>query len=336
MAEIAGDFTVELAQYETDLAALRAVREPVFLVEQQVPPELEWDDLDPRSQHVIARDAGGQPIGTGRLTPEHKIGRMAVLPAWRGRGVGEAMLVRLLDLARQLGYLELKLHAQVSAIEFYRRVGFEAYGPRFMEAGIEHQSMRLALEPWVEPEAPPAAAPPPGAQEEPARVPAEVITQRAEREFDSFTECREALLEVLQGAQYKVWIYSRDLDPTLLAGAAMLDEIRRVGLAGRGAELRILLHDPVAAHRARSPLVSLAQRMSSTVHIRQAVEDVDLQYASAFVLNDAGGYLFRPLASRFEGSVSAHGAGRHRQLLDYFRQVWERAVEADELRPMRL
>jgi predicted GNAT family N-acyltransferase len=331
MTDIAG-FTIENADYEADLAALRAVREPVFIVEQQVPPDLEWDELDPCSRHVIARDADGQPIGTGRLTPEHKIGRMAVLPAWRGRGVGEAVLVRLLDLACGLGYVEVKLHAQVTAIEFYRRVGFEPYGARFMEAGIEHQAMRLVLESWGELSATDAAR----MRDDAPRVPADVITQRAEREFDSFTECREALLEVLQGARHKLWIYSRDLDPTLFAGPAMLDEIRRVGLAGRGAELRILLHDPAAAHRARSPLVGLAQRMSSTAQIRQAVEDVDLQYASAFVLNDSGGYLFRPLASRFEGSISPHGPGRHRQLLDYFRQVWERAVEADELRPMRL
>jgi predicted GNAT family N-acyltransferase len=336
MADIAGDFIVRIADYETELGALRAVREPVFIVEQQVPPDLEWDELDPCSQHVLARDADGNPIGTGRLTPEHKIGRMAVLPAWRGRGVGEAMLVRLLDLACGLGYVEVKLHAQVTAIEFYRRVGFEPYGVRFMEAGIEHQSMRLVLESWDHTPAAPTPAVTAPARDEAPRVPAELITQRAEREFDSFTECREAVLEVLQGARHKLWIYSRDLDPTLLAGPAVLDEFRRVGLAGRGAELRILLHDPAAAHRARSPLVGLAQRMSSTVQIRQAVEDVDLQYASAFVLNDAGGYLFRPLASRFEGSVSPHGPGRHRQLLDYFRQVWERAIEADELRPMRL
>jgi predicted GNAT family N-acyltransferase len=331
MTDASGPFTVEIADYEADLADLRAVREPVFVIEQQVPPDLEWDDLDPRSHHVIARDGAGQPIGTGRLTPEHKIGRMAVLPAWRGRGVGEAILTRLIDLAHDLGYVELKLHAQVSAIDFYRRAGFEAYGPRFMEAGIEHQSMRLALAPREAA----AATPAPGLEDAP-RLPADLITQRAEREFDGVDPCRDAFLEVLQGARYKLWIYSRDLDPGLLAGSEMLDEIRRIGLSGRGAEVRILLQDPLAARRSRSPLVALAQRMSSTVQVRQVIEEVDLQYASAFVLNDNAGYLFRPLASRFEGCVSTHGPGRHRQLLDYFRQVWDRAVEADELRPMRL
>ena len=72
-------FHVETIEYASGLAELRTVRETVFVQEQQVPIEEEWDALDPLCTHVIARDAAGQPIGTGRLTPEHKIGRMAVL-----------------------------------------------------------------------------------------------------------------------------------------------------------------------------------------------------------------------------------------------------------------
>jgi predicted GNAT family N-acyltransferase len=138
-------FAVVDADYGRDLAALRAVREPVFVHEQQVPIELEWDDLDPLSEHVLAVDDAGTAIGTGRLTPARKIGRMAVLPAWRGRGVGAALLVRLVARARQLGYRQVALNAQVDAIGFYARYGFVAYGERFEEAGIQHQSMRLDL-----------------------------------------------------------------------------------------------------------------------------------------------------------------------------------------------
>jgi predicted GNAT family N-acyltransferase len=320
MSVPSSDYFVEIADYATDLEALRAVREPVFVVEQQVPIELEWDELDPRSRHVLARDTGGAPIGAGRLTPEHKIGRMAVLPQWRGRGVGAAMLTALTDLARTLGYGEVGLHAQVSAIDFYRRAGFQPYGDRFMEAGIEHQSMRRALEPMASPPRFSMAADP----------------EQQEREFDAFADCRDALLELLRGARRQLWIYSRDLDPTLLNAPEALEEVRRIGLSGRGAELRLLVQDPAAAQQARAPLVPLLQRMSSAVKVRQPVDEVDLQYASAFVLNDVGGYLFRPLASRFEGYFSVRGVGRHRQLLDYFRQVWERAAPADELRVMRL
>ena len=94
------DFQIHFARFDTDLPDLRAVRVPVFIIEQQVPEELEWDDADPLSVHVLAREADGTPIGTARLTPDHRIGRMAVLQPWRGRGVGAAMLETLIQRAR--------------------------------------------------------------------------------------------------------------------------------------------------------------------------------------------------------------------------------------------
>ena len=140
-----GDFTLVIADYARDVPLLRAVREPVFVVEQQVPIELEWDELDPLSVHLLAIDSEGRPIGTGRLTPEQRIGRMAVLSAWRGRHVGAAMLERLIEVARAMGYPAIELHAQVSAESFYARHGFTAYGDVFDEAGIAHVHMRRAL-----------------------------------------------------------------------------------------------------------------------------------------------------------------------------------------------
>src|SRR5690606_36552687 len=94
-------FHVERADWQHDLGALRAVREAVFVEDQHVPLEIEWDDLDERSDHLLARDLDGNAIGTARLTPQRKIGRMAVLRYWRGRGVGSALLQAMLDRARE-------------------------------------------------------------------------------------------------------------------------------------------------------------------------------------------------------------------------------------------
>lgn len=138
-------FQVETADYTRDLEALRTVREAVFVREQKVPLELEWDALDPDCVHVLARDQTSQPIGTGRLSPKHKIGRMAVLANWRGRGVGDALLLALLAAARERDWHEVSLHAQASAIGFYLRHDFLPQGERFIEAGIEHQAMRIEL-----------------------------------------------------------------------------------------------------------------------------------------------------------------------------------------------
>jgi predicted GNAT family N-acyltransferase len=180
-------FTVEAVDYEAALPQLRAVRDAVFVQEQGVPIELERDALDPQCRHVVARDAQGQPIGTGRLTPEHKIGRMAVLPEWRNRGVGDAMLQALIDKARELGWHEVSLHAQASAINFYARQGFLPYGERFSEAGIDHQSMRRLLD---------TANP-----------------------VETHDAAIAAMLGVIGTARRELWIYSRELDPGLLRWA---------------------------------------------------------------------------------------------------------------------
>ena len=117
------------------------VRDTVFVGEQHVPPGIERDEHDAASRHVIARDSDGCTIGTGRLLADGHLGRMAVLADWRGKGVGRALLERLLEEASLQGQENLALHAQTQASGFYRRFGFVEEGPEFMEAGIPHRTM---------------------------------------------------------------------------------------------------------------------------------------------------------------------------------------------------
>ncbi|ODS62403.1 MAG: GNAT family N-acetyltransferase [Arenimonas sp. SCN 70-307] len=313
------DFRIEPADYATDLADLRAVRETVFILEQKVPEEEEWDDLDPRCHHVLARDEAGRPVGTGRLTPEHKIGRMAVLREWRDKGVGSALLVALVDKARSLGWTEVKLNAQVSALDFYARHGFEPYGPRFMEAGIEHQAMRRAIEPLAGPERYPARA-------REASVPSS--------EFDSLSVATEATLAIVHAARREMVLFSRDLDPVLYGQPAVLAAFKDFAIAGRGGVVRIVLLDPAAVQGQGHPLLGLAQRMTSVFQFRTPTDDVDLQYPSAFLANDRDGYLFRQLGSRWEGDWSPANPARTRQLLEHFGRVWERSRPCTEFRAL--
>jgi predicted GNAT family N-acyltransferase len=130
--------------------AAQGVRHAVFVEEQRIPAELECDPADAGCVHVVAFDAEGGPVGTGRLLPlpdgVMKLGRLAVLRSWRGRGVGQALLQALLEAARGQGAREVMLHAQQSAASFYLRAGFTARGEEFMEAGIPHVEMVLPLE----------------------------------------------------------------------------------------------------------------------------------------------------------------------------------------------
>ena len=123
----------------------RAIRDEVFVIEQGVPVELEHDVHDEVCLHVLARMAGGELVGTGRLLPDGHVGRMAVREAWRGEGVGGAMLALLIEEARERGHAIVVLNAQVSALDFYVGFGFSEVGERFFEAGIEHQTMELRL-----------------------------------------------------------------------------------------------------------------------------------------------------------------------------------------------
>ena len=139
------EFSVEDNNWSELQAAARPVREAVFVREQQVPEEMEWDGYDAPSRHVIARNAAGVPIGTGRLLPDGHIGRMSVLPDWRSHEVGSALFERLLQLAKSCRMPRIELHAQSHAAGFYARYGFAAEGPEFMEAGIPHVRMTRSL-----------------------------------------------------------------------------------------------------------------------------------------------------------------------------------------------
>jgi predicted GNAT family N-acyltransferase len=135
------EFTVTVQDWSTAARHSRRVREQVFVQEQGVPLELEWDGLDGQCIHAVARLSGGEAIGTARITARGRIGRMAVLQSWRGRGVGSALLQALLSESRKRNIPTPHLHAQSHALGFYERHGFRVIGGEFMDAGIPHRKM---------------------------------------------------------------------------------------------------------------------------------------------------------------------------------------------------
>lgn len=292
--------SVAIVPYAAHAAALHAVRHAVFVQEQAVPEGLERDGLDAACSHALARDPQGEPVGAGRLQPDGKVGRMAVLPAWRGRGVGAALLQALVEQARRQGLPVLHLHAQADAEAFYAAHGFLPEGERFTEAGIVHQAMRRGL-----------AAP----------LPVEDAAQAA-----------AALVAVLASARRGTWTYSRELDPGLLDRPEVLAAYRR--FATRGGEARLLLQDVETPQRAHAPLIALVQRLPSAFAVRVIDEPVDLNYPGAFACNDTGGWYYRPLGHRLDGEAMLDNAARVRQLRTVFDAAWERARPATELRAL--
>jgi YbgC/YbaW family acyl-CoA thioester hydrolase len=127
----------------------RRIRSEVFVQEQRIPAELEWDEADADALHAVAYNRLGQAVATGRLLPGDagtcKIGRMAVHKVLRGEGVGERVLRALAAAAHERGDRRVELHAQRTAQPFYARLGFAAQGEPFEEAGIPHVTLGRGL-----------------------------------------------------------------------------------------------------------------------------------------------------------------------------------------------
>ncbi|MDQ5847966.1 MAG: GNAT family N-acetyltransferase [Pseudomonadota bacterium] len=135
---------IELLSWENARSRATPIRFEVFVKEQGVPAAIELDEADARSLHALAFH-GAQVVGTGRLLPDGHVGRMAVLKQFRGKGIGSALLVKLVEAAKQRGERTLVLSAQVHAVDFYRAHGFRPQGEVYEEAGIAHQDMRRSI-----------------------------------------------------------------------------------------------------------------------------------------------------------------------------------------------
>jgi predicted GNAT family N-acyltransferase len=151
-------FAVRVAEDPAEREACFAVRKEVFVAEQGVPEDIEYDAYDAVAVHVLAVRDDGTPLGTGRLLYGEaaaaktggdlsvgSLGRLAVARPARGLGVGAALVGAIEEAARARGLTAVDLHAQTHALGFYERLGYTAYGPEFLDAGIPHRAMRRAL-----------------------------------------------------------------------------------------------------------------------------------------------------------------------------------------------
>jgi hypothetical protein len=150
------------------------------------------------------------------------------------------------------------------------------------------------------------------------------------------TEVAHARLQLLSQAQRRVTIYQPALADDVYGTAPELAELRRIATSGRGAEIRLILHAPEDALRDNHRLVALAQRLSSIVLVRTPLEDVDLAYASSYLLSDLGGYLFQPDAKRPDGRASFADRAAQAPLMQHFNEVWERSARATAWQPLDL
>ena len=143
------NYTVEIVNWESAKQQIKPIRETVFIQEQHVPVELEWDEMDSESIHILSRLDDNTPVGTARMLSNGHIGRMSVLSKYRNQGIGSAMLNALLVYAKQHQINDLFLFAQTNAVDFYKQHEFTTVGKVFMDAGIPHLKMIYDKEPLI-------------------------------------------------------------------------------------------------------------------------------------------------------------------------------------------
>lgn len=315
------NFYLEPACNEVDFEDLHYVRNLVFVEEQKIPVELEFDELDRQCHHVIARDEQFRPIGTGRISPEGRIGRMAVLKEWRGQHVGESLLRALIEKAGKLGLTKLTVNAQLAALGFYEKFGFTQAGDVFTEAGILHQAMQLACKPLEKPIRP---------TQKPLQ--ASIPSMRLE----SVESILAATLQLISQSRRQLCLYSRDLEFSIYGQNEIIQALKQFVLRDFKGSIQIIIQDPASLRGQAHPVLELAQRVSSNFIIRTPVEAADLQYLSAFVINDCDGYLFRLLGNRYVGHWSPSLPAQNRQLREEFERVWQRSRVCTEFRLLGL
>jgi len=140
------NYTIKTTNWNKDKAPLSEIRHRVFIEEQNVPEDLEWDEYDEQCIHVLVTDTQNNPIACGRIKPDGHIGRMAVLKEHRNTGIGTAILKKLLESAEENNEItKVYLHAQTTAIPFYEKQGFKTCSDEFMDANIPHKTMEKHL-----------------------------------------------------------------------------------------------------------------------------------------------------------------------------------------------
>lgn len=308
---------------------VREIRERVFIREQSVPPDLEWDDTDEIADHYLAVLADNTPVATARLfsTLEETahIGRMAVLPEYRDQGFGAALLQHLIrDNAHR--YPRFELSAQIQAIGFYQRCGFHVCSDTYEDAGIPHVDMRCL--------APLALV---SALDEQDRGPAPLVLGMDKRpwRFVSEPELIPLLDTVAGQASRRIWIYDRLLEHSVYDRATLRQILSDLARSHRASEVRILIHDDKPLVKRRHEFVQLIRRLPSHITLKLVNPDYPFE-DTAFLLADSEGLVYRHDATQPAGFAGFTHAGRVRQLAESYQRMWEVARPSVELRDLPL
>ncbi|WP_165854973.1 GNAT family N-acetyltransferase [Marinobacter sp. JSM 1782161] len=319
--------TLKIRKYSWQLApaSIKTIRQQVFIDEQGVPPELEWDDTDEVSDHFVAVLPDNTPVAVARLVPSitdiGRIGRMAVVKEHRGKGYGEQLLRHLMAEAAEQ-FSELWLSAQQYAVPFYEKLGFHVCSTPYDDAGIPHLDMRcLAATQIIES----------GREQAPTIAGRDDATWHFAQEND-FTD----LLDTVAGqANQRLWLYDRLLDHDLYDRERLRDIFSAMARRHRVCEIRLLVHDDKPLVQRRHQIVQLMRRLPSKIELRLVNDDYPAEDAP-FLIGDRETMAWRHGFDTLEGWARFSDSGRVKLQAEAFQRMWDTARPSLELRELPL
>jgi predicted GNAT family N-acyltransferase len=324
------DIHVVPVDWSTHQHQLNEVRDAVFVREQGVPQELEWDGLDADATHFLAVNEAGQALGCARLLGTGQIGRMAVVASQRRGGIGRRLLEAAVEKACEDGHAEVFVHAQTEVARFYREAGFVPEGQEFMEADIPHIAMRLILPVEFRPSAEPIPAP--------LIVPQESDADDARAELKHLhgePESIDALAACVAEPTRALLIYSQYLDHALFDRPEIVDAVSRFVRSAPPATLRILIHSSQPMVSRGHKLLELARRIDSKIEIRKVPDGLATD-VHTYLVWDQRGYWLMPDYREYDGLTNLYDPVQASKLTERFDYLWNLSSPDPELRILRI
>ncbi|MFP6816826.1 MAG: GNAT family N-acetyltransferase [Pseudomonadales bacterium] len=317
--------------WSTHRQQLRDIREVVFIIEQGVPREIEWDGHDEDALHFLALNEAGQSIGCARLLPSGQIGRMAVITDHRHRGIGRRLLDVAVEEARQQQLTRVSLHAQSQVVEFYRKAGFLPTGAEFMEAGIPHIAMEMEPPIPFETTEEEEVARPTIREHETDAQPEKAVLKHFRGEGECVAVLTECLIEPVRNVQ----IYSQNLDHALFDQLPVVTGLSQFVRRGPPAQLQILIHSSQLIISRGHRLLGLARRINSKISIRRVPDELATDLHTCLVW-DAHGYWLMPDYREYEGLANCYDPVQSARMSERFEYLWQKSRADSGLRVLRL
>ena len=311
---------VSIANWQHDNVVLRALREEVFIIEQKVPPEEEWDELDddPTTVHLKAFD-GDLVVGTLRLIHNVKIGRVCVKASHRGQGIASQLLLRAMLIGLAKIPLEqaviFKLSAQLSAMNVYRRAGFKEYGDVYLDAGIEHKDMKLELN---------------------SRDDVIALFSDNVFRFSTPQEAELYLCAALRFAKQEAYGLNYSLNPALYGTHQIARMVSQLARHSRYSDVRFLIRDEKESVGNRHELIALYQRLPSKIQLRKSLLEAKSQQ-EAFLTLDGTMLVYFNDEANTQGFVNFQARAECKKLREHFTYLWQsHSVEIEEFKQLGL